>query len=159
MFTGWAGYTLGKTEHIFTDLNNGNAFPADNDRTHEVNLVASVTKGLWDFSGTWVYATGKAYTAPESQYALTLLDGSQLSFIHVSDKNVNRLPDYHRLDLSVSRRFNFDDWRLDVGGSVFNAYNRKNVNFREYILDTTPVVITDELMLGLTTTFYIRMHY
>ena len=159
MFTGWAGYTLGKTEHIFPDLNNGNAFPADNDRTHEVNLVASVTKGLWDFSGTWVYATGKAYTAPESQYALTLLDGSQLSFIHVSDKNVNRLPDYHRLDLSVSRRFNFDNWRLDVGGSVFNAYNRKNVNYREYILDTTPVVITDKLMLGLTPTFYIRMHY
>ena len=33
---------------------------------------------------------------------IPLLDGEVNSYIHVSDKNANRLPDYHRLDLSAS---------------------------------------------------------
>ena len=155
-FTGWLGYTLAKVDHVFSAFNDGNEFPADHDRRHEINVVGKYTWGLWTFSSTWVYATGKAYTAPESQYSLELLDGETISYIHVSDKNANRLPDYHRLDISGSRRFDTDTLNIEAGISIFNAYNHKNVWYREYGLDTVPVSITDALMLGLTPTIFIQ---
>jgi len=154
--TGWAGYTLSKVEYDFPGLNNGNPFLADHDRTHEIKLVGTLSKGSWNFAATWVYATGRAYTSPESQYNLTMLDGAQFTYIHVSDKNANRLPSYQRLDLSVSRRFDFTAWYLDFGGSIFNAYNHKNVWYKEYNLDASPIVITDMMMLGFTPTLYFR---
>ena len=67
------------------------------DREHEVNIVAQLNIGVWNFAATWVYASGKAYTAPESQYFLEMLDSEMVSYIHVSDKNANRLPDYRFL--------------------------------------------------------------
>ena len=155
--TGWLGYTLGKVEYDFPDLNNGVPFPADHDRRNEFKFVGNYTKGSWSFSATWVYATGKAYTSPESQYYLTMLDGAQTGYIHVSDKNANRFPAYHRLDFSFSRRVTYQNTYLDYGISVFNLYNRKNVRYKEYNLDISPIVITDMLMLGFTPTIYVRL--
>ncbi len=157
--SGWIGYTLGRVEYDFQKLNNGEPYPAEHDRTHELTLVSTYKKGLWNFSATWIYASGKAYTSPESQYFLTLLDGSQASYIHVSEKNANRLPSYQRLDLSVSRRYEFNSVNLDVGASIFNTYNHKNVSYREYNLDLTPVVITDVTTLGFTPTVYFRLQF
>lgn len=157
MLTGWIGYTLGKVEHQFSAFNDGNPFPADHDRRHEVNVVSKYTWGVWSFSATWVYASGKAYTAPESQYFIPLLNGDVYSYIHVSDKNANRLPDYQRLDLSVSRKYESQNWETEIGISIFNAYNHKNVWYREYNLDTTPITVTDAVMLGMTPTLYLQM--
>lgn len=156
--TGWLGYTLGKVENTFPAFNYGEPYPADNDRRHELNGVAKYSLGVWTFAATTVYATGRAYTAPESQYALEMLDGEEVSYIHVSDKNGYRLPDYLRLDLSVSRQFESEFWRTEVGLSIFNATNHKNVWYREYNLDTTPVTITDATMLGFTPTFYVQVN-
>ena len=155
--TGWLGYTLGKVDYTFPAINNGESFPADQDRRHEVNFVARYTRGVYTFAATWVYATGNPYTSPESQYFIPLLDGEVNSYIHVSDKNANRLPDYHRLDLSAARKFESESWAMDVGVSIFNIYNRKNVWYRDYNLDTTPVTVTDVLMLGFTPTVYVQV--
>ena len=156
--SGWIGYTLGKVEHEFPAFNNGQPFPAEYDRRHEINAVARWNIGRWTLAATWVYASGKAYTSPESQYYLTMLDGTVYGYIHVSDKNANRLPDYQRLDLSVSRRFEFESWATDVGLSIFNAYNHRNIWYREYNLDTTPITVTDAVLLGLTPTVYVQFN-
>jgi len=155
--TGWLGYTLGQVEHTFPALNNGLAFPASHDRRHEVNVVTKYQLGVWSLAVTWVFASGSPYTAPESQYFIPLLDGTTQSYIHVSDKNANRLPDYHRLDISGSRKWESDHWETEVGLSVFNLYNRKNVWYRDYNLDTVPITITDMNMLGITPTVYVQM--
>ncbi|MCI0515902.1 TonB-dependent receptor [candidate division KSB1 bacterium] len=156
--TGWIGYTLGKVDYTFPAINKGMVFPADHDRRHEVNVVAKYNLGVYSFAATWVYASGSPYTAPESQYFIPLLDGEVNSYIHVSDKNANRLPDYQRLDLSASRKFESDNWATEIGVSLFNTYNHKNVWYREYNLDTTPITITDVVMLGFTPTVYIQMN-
>ncbi len=156
--TGWVGYTLGRVDHTFPAFNDGDPFPADHDRKHEINVVAQMNIGVWNFAATWVFASGKAYTAPESQYFIDMLDGQSFSYIHVSDKNANRLPDYQRLDLSASRKFESDHWSTEVGISVFNAYNYKNVWYREYNLDTYPITVADAVMLGLTPTFYVQVN-
>ena len=87
---------------------------------------------------TWVFASGQAYTAPESQYYLQLLDGGSQGYIHVGDKNSQRLPDYHRMDVSASRFFNAHKWQFEAGLLVFNLYNRTNVQYRKYDLEVTP---------------------
>jgi hypothetical protein len=156
--TGWIGYTLSKVENTFPLINDGNPFAADWDRRHEIHVVSRYTVGAWNFAATWVYATGNPYTSPESQYFITLLDGKTLSYIHVSGKNANRLPDYHRLDLSASRTFELDNWTIEGGISLFNAYNRKNVWYRDYNLNTVPVTVTNVLMLGFTPTVFVQFN-
>jgi len=140
-------------------MNNGKPFPALHDQTHEVKIVSRYSKWGWNFSGTWVYATGKPYTSPESQYSITLLDGNSLSYIHVSDKNSYRLPAYHRLDLSISKQYEKDTYSFDVGGSIFNVYNRQNVWYKEYNLETTPITVTDYVLLGFTPTVYFKINF
>ena len=158
-FNGWLSYTLGQVEYTFPDFNEGLAFSASHDRRHEVNMVASYKLGNWNLSASWVYATGKAYTAPESQYYLTLLNGESYGYTHVSDKNTNRLPDYHRLDISGTYSFKLKSYSGDVGLSIYNLYDYKNVWYREYDLETTPIVITDITMLGITPTLFMKLYF
>jgi len=156
-FNGWISYTLANVGYTFPRFNNGESFPASHDRTHELKLVGSYQRGPWNFSATWIYGSGQPYTAPESQYYLTLLDGSTSSYIHVGDKNAYRLPDYQRMDISVSRRFETAYYNWNVGVSVFNLYDHANVYYRDYDLETTPIVVTDVLMLGFTPTFFLKL--
>ena len=156
--TGWVGYTLGSVEYTFPNLNSGNPFPASHDRKHELNVVAKAGLGAWSFGATAVFASGQAYTAPESQYYLDMIGGESVSYIHVGEKNSSRLPDYFRLDLSASRHFESDMWRTEVGVSIFNSTNHKNVWYREYQMDTNPVTVTDVVMLGFTPTVYVQFN-
>ncbi len=158
-FNGWLSYTLGKVEYTFPDFNDGMAFPANHDRRHEVNLVASYKIGNWNLSASWVFASGKAYTAPESQYFLTLLNGESYSYTHVSDKNTNRLPDYHRLDISGTYSFKSKSYTGDVGLSIYNLYNHENIWYKEYDLESTPITITNVTMLGITPTIFIKLYF
>ncbi|MEM6648085.1 MAG: TonB-dependent receptor, partial [Bacteroidota bacterium] len=93
----------------------------------------------------------------ESQYAITLLDGTEQSYIHVGQKNGERLPAYHRLDTSVHYRFPVQTAEVDVGISLFNLYNRTNVWYREFDLTQTPFVTTDVSFLGLTPNLSLRV--
>ena len=159
---GWLSYTLSEVEYTFPGLNDGEAFPANHDKTHEFKSVFTYSLGKWDFSATWLYSTGQPATVPESQYYLDMLDGDVRSYIHVGDRNTTRLPDYHRLDVSISRHWypstgNKDAWHLQIGLSVFNLYNRSNVWYRSYDLDVSPIVITDVTMLGITPTVFAKL--
>jgi ferric enterobactin receptor len=160
LHTGWLSYTLGRVRHTFPGLNGGLAFPALNDQTHELKLVNLVSVKKWNFGATWALGTGKPYTSPESQYVLTLLDGRQESYIHVGEKNGERLPPYHRLDISATHVFKTKKGATgEFGISVFNLYNRKNVWYREFDLTESPYLVTDVRYLGLTPTLSLRLFY
>jgi ferric enterobactin receptor len=153
---GWISYTLGEVEHTFEKFDDGDPFPADHDRRHEVNAVGSYRWGPWNLSATWIFATGRAYTAPESQYSIQLANGGLTSYVHVGKKNSFRLPDYHRLDLGLSRDFETSRFDWTAGLTLFNAYNRTNVHSREYDFEVIPVVVTDATTLGFTPTLSIK---
>lgn len=148
--TGWVGYTLGRAiNHIdaFGDYD----FYASNDVTHEFKIVGSYQFKDWVFASTWIYTTGRPYTAPEGGYQLTLLDGTVVDYVNVSVKNGNRLPSYHRLDLSATYNFKIGQSApASIGVSLFNAYNRKNVWYNEYEIIDNSVIETPVYFLGLT---------
>jgi hypothetical protein len=156
--TGWLSYSLGKVTERFADVDADAEFPASQDQRHELKAVGTYQVRRWTLSSAFVFGSGTPYTSPESQYYLGLLDGTQVGYVHVGDKNAARLPAYHRLDLAVFRRIRLND-RLDweFGASVFNVYDRKNVAYRRFDLSTAPITITDAYTLGRTPSIDVRL--
>ena len=130
-FTGWASYTLSKTERKFDEISNGNWFSARQDRTHDVSLVAmyQLTPKL-SLTSSWVYYTGDAVTFPAGKY---YIDDALVNLY--TERNGSRMPDYHRLDLGVTWTLRDSDrFYNDLNFSVYNLYNRKNaysISFEE----------------------------
>ena len=155
--TGWVSYTLSRVEYDLEGFNSGEPFAATHDQTHEFKTVGVYQFGPWTFSGTWVYGSGRPFTAPESEYGIELLDGTSLSYIHVGAKNAERLPAYHRMDLGATRRFESDRFFYELNISAFNAYGRNNVWYRKFDLSDSAVVVTDVTTLPFTPSIGFRM--
>lgn len=149
-YTGWIGYTIGRTINKYKEYGNY-YFYASNDVTNEFKIVNSYKWRKWDFAATWIYATGKPYTAPEGGYMITLLDGTTQDYINVTVKNGMRLPAYHRLDVSATYSFILGpDSPCTVSFSVFNLYNRQNIWYNEYEIVDNEIVKTPVKFLGIT---------
>jgi len=120
-----------------------------------LKIVNSYRLGKWSFTGTFVFATGKPYTSPVGAYSISLLDGESVDHFAVSDKNAFRLPDYHRLDLSVN--YHFDrilGGKGSIGASIFNAYGRKNIWYKEFEVIEGNILETDVNLLGFTPSLF-----
>ena len=101
------------------------------DKTNDFSLVAVYRFGQrLLLSGVWTYSTGNAVTFPNGRYIL-----NNIPVPYYTQRNGYRMPDYHRLDLSLtlnskkSRKYK-SSWEL----SVYNIYNRYNayiISFRE----------------------------
>ncbi|MGB1206564.1 MAG: TonB-dependent receptor [Chitinophagales bacterium] len=122
-FTGWASYTLSKTERKFDEISNGEWFSARQDRTHDISLVAmyQLTRKI-SLTSSWVYYTGDAVTFPAGKY---YIDGDLVNLY--TKRNGSRMPDYHRLDLGLTWTLrDTDRFYNDLNFSVYNLYSRKN---------------------------------
>lgn len=150
--TGWASYTLAQARNQF-DVYGTDYFPASQDVTNEFKAIGIYKWRKWSFAATWIYATGRPYTAPEGGYNITLLDGSEKSFISAGTKNSRRLPDYHRLDFSVNFNLKSADQKTErgnIGFSLFNVYDRKNTWYKEYQITDGEIISIDKQFLGIT---------
>lgn len=121
-FTGWLSYTLSKSIRKFESLNDGEVFPSKYDRPHDLSVVGNYNiNDTWSVSGIFVYATGTAMTLPIGRYVM-----QGIIMNDYSDVNAFRLPDYHRLDLSINYR-NKKKWGEYIWNfSIYNVYNRSN---------------------------------
>ena len=149
-YTGWISYTLSEAKNNFEAY--GGEFAASQDTRHEFKSVNLYHYGRWTFAATWIFATGKPYTAPLTSYTINDYSGNARTFLTISDKNSMRLPAYHRLDLSVL----YDLIKVDsrkvgsIGFSVFNAYNRGNIWYQQYSIVNNQVITSNVNYLGLT---------
>ena len=151
-FNGWICYTLGQVKNRFP-LQSSQYFYANQDVTHELKMVGIYKFGNFDFSASYIYATGRPYTAPVGGYSLNLIDGTTASYYAVSDKNSYRLPSYQRMDVAASYRFNFfrqKGKQNSVSFSVFNLLNRENVSSRQFALVDDVILQSDISYLGIT---------
>jgi hypothetical protein len=97
-FNGWIGYTLSKTERQFDAINNGNYFPATQDRTHDLSVVGIYKLSKrWSFSSTFVYSTGNAVSYPTGKYAV-----NGITTFSYSERNGYRVPANNRLDIAFT---------------------------------------------------------
>lgn len=128
---GWLSYTWAKTMRQFDGINDGNPFPARQDRTHDLSVVGmyDVGKNL-KLSATWVFYTGNAVTFPSGKYEI---DGQTIGYY--TERNGYRMPNYHRLDIGLTwQRKKTEKFESSWNFSVYNAYARDNafyIDFRE----------------------------
>ena len=130
--TGWIAYTLSKSEQRTPGgtagglgINDGEWYNTPYDRTHDISISGAYKlNDKWSFGTNLVFQTGRPVTYPNGQY-----EYEGISVASYAARNSDRLPAYHRLDLSVNykpnrkpdRRFK-GEWVL----GIYNAYNRKN---------------------------------
>ncbi|MDQ7816715.1 MAG: TonB-dependent receptor [Melioribacteraceae bacterium] len=107
------------------------------DSRHTVNLSCEYDFGSgWTASVMWTYSSGLPFTQIAGYYDRLTIDDlhtggnfldSYNPFILLSEKNLGRLPDYHRLDLSLSKKIQIGKLKLYFDISALNVYNRKNL--------------------------------
>ncbi|MES2455995.1 MAG: TonB-dependent receptor [Bacteroidota bacterium] len=150
-YTGWIGYTLGQAYNNFSAYGT-DYFPANHDVTQEFKSINMYHYGRWTVSATWIYATGKPYTAPIGSFTIDRPGGGTITSLTITGKNTERLPAYHRLDAALT----YDLVKVNtskigsIGFSLFNIYNRVNTWYREYQLQGNQVISTDVNYMGLT---------
>jgi ferric enterobactin receptor len=150
-YTGWLSYTLADAQNKFAIYGN-TYYPADQDIRHEFKAINMYHYERWNFSAVFIFSTGHPYTAPLSTYTIHSADGNTFTFFNVGAKNAERLPDYHRLDLSAT----YDLLKISgnkigsIGLSLFNVYNHTNIWYREYQLQNNQAITTDVNYLGFT---------
>ena len=157
-YTGWIGYTLSRVEYDFPELSD-DPFPALHDQRHEFKVVSNFEVGQWDLAATFVYGSGKPYTAPIGTYDLTLLDGSTSNFVTVGDKNGLRLPSYQRLDLSATFNFYLGKAKSNLGLSIFNLYGHNNIWYKEFEVVEGEIIETDVNYLGFTPSVFFNFKF
>lgn len=131
-WNGWLSYSLSKSERKFEEINEGTWFNSRQDRTHDISLVLLYNLSKrWTLGSTFSYYTGNAVTFPSGKYKI-----DNQTMYYYTERNGYRMPDYHRLDLSVTyEKENLNKkWNSSWSFGVYNAYNRKNaylIDFRD----------------------------
>jgi hypothetical protein len=111
------------------------------DRRHNVNLVGTYLFGKkkdLEVSGRWNLGSGLPFTPTIGFYESQSFsegvttdytsDNTDFMSTILGEFNSERLPYYHRLDISVKKRFEFKNKsKIELVASVTNVYNRKNI--------------------------------
>ena len=118
---------------------NGWVYYPKYDTRNNVNIILGCNLGSgWNVGAKWNYSSGLPFTQISGYYDKFYLNdiygtgsdfGVYKPYSVLDDRNLGRLPDYHRLDLSLSKQLEigFSDWQLSV--SAINVYDRKNVYY------------------------------
>lgn len=163
----WAVYSYAYVNRYYEDVDTvmQHYYPHF-DRRHNINLVGTYRFGSqfgWELSARWNFGSGFPFTQTQGYFEKLKFDqgiysdytteNGELGIIY-GDLNEGRLPTYHRLDLNLKKRFFLSETsKIDIDLSVVNAYDRKNVFYRDRL--TGEIVYQLPLMpsLGITWTF------
>ena len=120
---GWLAYTWSKTEKKIEGINGGKAFPTRYDKRHDLSAFLNYKlNDRMTLSSNFVYSTGGAITAAKGSYEY---QGTLVN--HYSKRNAYRLPNYHRLDLSlVLKGKKKKKFQTEWVFAIYNVYNRHN---------------------------------
>ena len=139
---GWLSYTLSKSEQLTKGrtanepgINNGEWYNTPYDKTHDLSLNASYELNKkWKFNTNFVFQTGQPTNYPVGQYEI---QGLNVPIYNDNSRNSDRLPTYHRLDISATltpRKNSNRKWKGEWVFGIYNLYGRQNaasINFRQ----------------------------
>lgn len=135
---GWISYSYSVSKLKINDIQEKDWFYSPYDSPHDLSVVAiySLTKKI-ELSASWMWKTGQPLNAPAMRY-----EYGNLILPFYPKRNGDRLPDYHRLDVSVTLHGgifgrNRKRWKDDLVVSVYNAYNYKTPDLVYFRTDET----------------------
>lgn len=116
------------------------------DRRHNVNFVATYTFGKkrnLDLSVRWNFGSGFPFTPTQGYYPQVDF-GSNFNYDYTTananlgyvpgDYNSRRLPDYHRMDISLKWMYEISErTKLEVNVGATNVYNRENIFYYDRV--------------------------
>jgi len=131
---GWLAYTLSKSEQLTSGrnsiepgINNGKWYNTPYDKTHDLSINASYELSTrWKFNSNFLLQTGQPTNYPVGQYEF---QGLNVPIYNDNLRNADRLPTYHRLDLSATLtpiKNNNRNLQAEWVFGIYNIYNRKN---------------------------------
>lgn len=137
---GWASYTLSRSEQqtpgrnsTETGINNGEWYKTGWDKLHNLSITGMYKLNeKWSFSSIFTLQSGQPVTYPNGQYQY-----QGISIPTYSLRNEDRLPTYHRLDVSatlIPSKNKNRNWQGEWVFGIYNIYSRKNaasISFRQ----------------------------
>ena len=134
----WIAYTFSKSEQktegrtsFEAGINNGEWYLTPHDKTHDISFVSNYKiSNKLTLNTNFIFQTGQPTNYPIGQY--TFMD---LNVPNYGPRNSKRLPNYHRIDISISLK-PIKNKKIDSEWifGFYNLYNRDNANsifFRE----------------------------
>ncbi len=122
---GWISYTYSRimiqadSEYPVERINNGDWFPANHDKPHDVTLVGNYKfSRRLSISSNVTYSTGRPITYPVAKYKIR-----NMTMLHYTYRNEYRIPDYFRWDISANIEGNLKSRKLAHSSWSFSVYN------------------------------------
>jgi len=133
-FQGWIAYTLSRSEQLTAGrtaiepgINNGEWYSTPFDKTHDFSINASYQLNeKWKFNSNFVFQTGQPANYPVGQYEV---QGLNVPIFDNNRRNADRLPTYHRLDISATLTPDKNKnrkWQGEWVFGIYNLYGRQN---------------------------------
>ncbi len=159
----WAAYSYG-----FVNRDDGEqVYPTLFDRRHNLNLLGTYKFGSdldFELSVRWNYGSGFPFTLTQGFYQDYQFDdgidtditsnNGNIGVIYDEKRNAGRLSDYHRMDISLKKEFEFSKYRkLEAVASITNVYSRKNIFYFDRIEYDRVYQLPILPSIGLTFTF------
>ncbi|RYG02520.1 MAG: TonB-dependent receptor [Chitinophagaceae bacterium] len=122
---GWINYTWSRSLRKTPGISNNDWYLSRYDRTHVINVsVVRTLTEKWDLSAAFNYGTGAPATFPDIRFDIQDLP---IPYNSTGKRNNFRLPAYHRLDISATRKSRLSkriqgEWVF----GIYNVYARQN---------------------------------
>ncbi len=137
---GWVSYTLSRSEQrtpgrnsIESGINNGDWYKTGWDKLHNISVTGMYKiNEKWSLSSIFSLQSGQPVTYPNGQYQYQGITVPTYGL-----RNENRLPTYHRLDISatlIPEKNKNRSWHGEWVFGIYNVYSRKNaasISFRQ----------------------------
>ena len=129
----WIAYTLSKSEQKTpgrnsneNGINMSKWYNTPYDKTHDfsINSEYNINKKL-KIVGNFIFQTGQPTNYPNSQY-----NYMNLNVPNYGERNSQRLPNYHRLDINLTLTPNRNDKKIESSWvfGIYNIYDRDNAS-------------------------------
>jgi hypothetical protein len=137
---GWIAYTLSRSEQqtpgrtpTEIGINNGNWYRSAYDKTHNLAVTGSYKLNeKWTFGANFTLQTGQPVTFPTGKYVF-----QGVTVPSYNSRNEDRLPAYHRMDISATltpkhkEKHKYKrEWVFGIY-NVYSRYNAASINFRQ----------------------------
>ena len=118
-------YTYSRVTKQTDGINNGRRYRALQDRPHDLAISLQYDLSIRFFcSAFWTSYSGSTFTSPIGFYTF-----NEKTIPIYGERNNDRLPAYHRLDISCTYRLNKNQanrFQHSLSFSIYNALGRKN---------------------------------